>query len=79
LEGWRPRGVSLISEHQAHLERLYSLAQVEKTRQLLALKELVSPGESSKREISESEAERLKAKVAGILMAEEVLVFLLLL
>jgi len=41
LEGWRPRGVSLISEHQAHLERLHGLAEVEKTRQYLALREVV--------------------------------------
>jgi kinesin family protein 1 len=41
LEGWRPRGVSLISEHQSQLERLHGLAEVEKTRQYLALREMV--------------------------------------
>lgn len=41
LEGWRPRGVSLISEHQTQLERLHGLAEVEKTRQYLALREMV--------------------------------------
>ncbi|XP_043919081.1 kinesin-like protein KIF1B [Protopterus annectens] len=39
LAGWRPRGDSLIVEHQWELEKLDLLHEVEKTRHLLLLRE----------------------------------------
>ncbi|XP_051518115.1 kinesin-like protein KIF1B isoform X5 [Myxocyprinus asiaticus] len=39
LAGWRPRGDSLILEHQWELEKLEQLHEVEKTRHLLLLHE----------------------------------------
>ncbi|XP_037832879.1 kinesin-like protein KIF1B isoform X2 [Kryptolebias marmoratus] len=39
LAGWRPRGDSLISEHQWELEKMEQLHEVEKTRHLLLLRE----------------------------------------
>ncbi|XP_051961210.1 kinesin-like protein KIF1B isoform X4 [Xyrauchen texanus] len=39
LAGWRPRGDSLILEHQWELEKLDQLHEVEKTRHLLLLRE----------------------------------------
>ncbi|KAK2851270.1 hypothetical protein Q5P01_007546 [Channa striata] len=39
LAGWRPRGDSLIVEHQWELEKMEQLHEVEKTRHLLLLKE----------------------------------------
>ncbi|XP_041129441.1 kinesin-like protein KIF1B isoform X11 [Polyodon spathula] len=39
LAGWRPRGDSLILEHQWELEKLDLLHEVEKTRHLLLLRE----------------------------------------
>ncbi|KAM9342848.1 kinesin-like protein KIF1B isoform 4-T4 [Pholidichthys leucotaenia] len=39
LAGWRPRGDSLILEHQWELEKLEQLHEVERTRHLLALRE----------------------------------------
>ncbi|XP_063321442.1 kinesin-like protein KIF1B isoform X1 [Pelmatolapia mariae] len=39
LAGWRPRGDSLILEHQWELEKMEQLQEVEKTRHLLALRE----------------------------------------
>ncbi|XP_026092641.1 kinesin-like protein KIF1B isoform X8 [Carassius auratus] len=45
LAGWRPRGDSLILEHQWELEKLEQLHEVEKTRHLLLLREKL--GETS--------------------------------
>ncbi|XP_076874590.1 kinesin-like protein KIF1B isoform X6 [Brachyhypopomus gauderio] len=42
LAGWRPRGDSLILEHQWELEKLDQLYEVEKTRHLLLLREKLS-------------------------------------
>ncbi|KAM6978108.1 kinesin-like protein KIF1B isoform 2-T2 [Aplochiton taeniatus] len=39
LAGWRPRGDSLILEHQWELEKMEQLQEVEKTRHLLLLRE----------------------------------------
>nr|XP_006820456.1 PREDICTED: kinesin-like protein KIF1A-like [Saccoglossus kowalevskii] len=39
LQGWRPRGDSLILEHQWELEKLTRLEEVEKARHLLLLKD----------------------------------------
>ncbi|XP_068602582.1 kinesin-like protein KIF1B [Brachionichthys hirsutus] len=39
LAGWRPRGDSLIVEHQWELEKMEQLHEVEKTRHLLLLRE----------------------------------------
>uniref|UniRef100_A0A8C1RA93 plus-end-directed kinesin ATPase n=1 Tax=Cyprinus carpio TaxID=7962 RepID=A0A8C1RA93_CYPCA len=39
LAGWRPRGDSLILEHQWELEKLEQLHEVEKTRHLLLLRD----------------------------------------
>ncbi|XP_056279531.1 kinesin-like protein KIF1B isoform X22 [Pseudoliparis swirei] len=39
LAGWRPRGDSLILEHQWELEKMEQMHEVEKTRHLLLLKE----------------------------------------
>ncbi|XP_040909649.1 kinesin-like protein KIF1B isoform X2 [Toxotes jaculatrix] len=39
LAGWRPRGDSLILEHQWELEKMDQLHEVEKTRHLLLLRE----------------------------------------
>ncbi|XP_041654913.1 kinesin-like protein KIF1B isoform X9 [Cheilinus undulatus] len=45
LAGWRPRGDSLILEHQWELEKMEQLHEVEKTRHLLLLREKL--GESA--------------------------------
>uniref|UniRef100_F6Q5L9 Kinesin-like protein unc-104 n=1 Tax=Ciona intestinalis TaxID=7719 RepID=F6Q5L9_CIOIN len=39
LAGWRPRGDSLIFEHQLQLNRFHKVLQVEKTRHILLLRE----------------------------------------
>ncbi|XP_048860934.1 kinesin-like protein KIF1B isoform X4 [Brienomyrus brachyistius] len=52
LAGWRPRGDSLILEHQWELEKLEQLHEVEKTRHLLLLREKL--GESPPKSLSES-------------------------
>jgi kinesin family protein 1 len=39
LHGWRPRGDSLIFDHQWELEKLTRLQEVEKVRHLLLLRE----------------------------------------
>ncbi|XP_034167712.1 kinesin-like protein KIF1B isoform X3 [Pangasianodon hypophthalmus] len=53
LAGWRPRGDSLILEHQGELEKLEQLHEVEKTRHLLLLREKL--GESvPQKSLSES-------------------------
>ncbi|XP_029435120.1 LOW QUALITY PROTEIN: kinesin-like protein KIF1B [Rhinatrema bivittatum] len=52
LAGWRPRGDSLILEHQWELEKLELLHQVEKTRHLLLLHEKL--GESIPKSLSDS-------------------------
>ncbi|KAL7976214.1 hypothetical protein Chor_008311 [Crotalus horridus] len=44
LAGWRPRGDSLILEHQWELEKLELLHEVEKTRHFLLLREKISDG-----------------------------------
>ncbi|KAH8854932.1 Kinesin-like protein [Schistosoma japonicum] len=41
IKGWRPRGDSLIIEHQWELERFHRISMVEKTRQLLKLREIL--------------------------------------
>ncbi|KAL4645910.1 kinesin-like protein KIF1B isoform X4 [Arapaima gigas] len=52
LAGWRPRGDSLIVEHQWELEKLEQLHEVEKTRHLLLLREKL--GEAAPRSLSEA-------------------------
>uniref|UniRef100_A0A8C5W8A5 plus-end-directed kinesin ATPase n=1 Tax=Leptobrachium leishanense TaxID=445787 RepID=A0A8C5W8A5_9ANUR len=52
LAGWRPRGDSLILEHQWELEKMEQLHEVEKTRHLLLLREKL--GDSIPKSISES-------------------------
>ncbi|XP_072569444.1 kinesin-like protein KIF1B isoform X5 [Paramormyrops kingsleyae] len=52
LAGWRPRGDSLILEHQWELEKLEQLHEVEKTRHLLLLREKL--GEAPPKSLSES-------------------------
>jgi len=42
LQGWRPRGDSLILDHQWELEKLTRLELVEKARHILALREKLS-------------------------------------
>ncbi|XP_032087394.1 kinesin-like protein KIF1B isoform X3 [Thamnophis elegans] len=44
LAGWRPRGDSLILEHQWELEKLELLHEVEKTRHFLLLREKLGDG-----------------------------------
>lgn len=39
LHGWRPRGDSLIFDHQWELEKLTRLEEVEKVRHMLLLRE----------------------------------------
>ena len=39
LQGWRPRGDSLIVEHQWELEKLTRLEMVEKARHVLLLRD----------------------------------------
>uniref|UniRef100_A0A8C9WJC1 plus-end-directed kinesin ATPase n=1 Tax=Scleropages formosus TaxID=113540 RepID=A0A8C9WJC1_SCLFO len=51
LAGWRPRGDSLILEHQWELEKLEQLHEVEKTRHLLLLREKL--GDAAPRSLSE--------------------------
>ncbi|XP_064423876.1 kinesin-like protein KIF1B isoform X2 [Latimeria chalumnae] len=52
LAGWRPRGDSLILEHQWELEKLEQLHEVEKTRHLLLLREKL--GETVPKSLSDS-------------------------
>ncbi|XP_038602458.1 kinesin-like protein KIF1B isoform X1 [Tachyglossus aculeatus] len=52
LAGWRPRGDSLILEHQWELEKLELLHEVEKTRHFLLLREKLS--DSLPKSLSES-------------------------
>nr|XP_020637861.1 kinesin-like protein KIF1B isoform X9 [Pogona vitticeps] len=52
LAGWRPRGDSLILEHQWELEKLELLHEVEKTRHFLLLREKL--GDSVPKSLSES-------------------------
>ncbi|XP_063292257.1 kinesin-like protein KIF1B isoform X13 [Pelobates fuscus] len=52
LAGWRPRGDSLILEHQWELEKMEQLHEVEKTRHLLLLREKL--GDSIPKSLSES-------------------------
>ncbi|KAG8505568.1 Kinesin-like protein KIF1B, partial [Galemys pyrenaicus] len=52
LAGWRPRGDSLILEHQWELEKLELLHEVERTRHFLLLRERL--GDSTPRSLSDS-------------------------
>ncbi|XP_052034128.1 kinesin-like protein KIF1B isoform X1 [Apodemus sylvaticus] len=52
LAGWRPRGDSLILEHQWELEKLEQLHEVEKTRHFLLLRERL--GDSIPKSLSDS-------------------------
>nr|XP_048681010.1 kinesin-like protein KIF1B isoform X6 [Caretta caretta] len=52
LAGWRPRGDSLILEHQWDLEKLELLHEVEKTRHFLLLREKL--GDSIPKSLSDS-------------------------
>ncbi|XP_060114914.1 kinesin-like protein KIF1B isoform X3 [Heteronotia binoei] len=52
LAGWRPRGDSLIAEHQWELEKLELLHEVEKTRHFLLLREKL--GDSVPKSLSDS-------------------------
>ncbi|XP_017681193.1 kinesin-like protein KIF1B isoform X5 [Neopelma chrysocephalum] len=52
LAGWRPRGDSLILEHQWELEKLELLHEVEKTRHFLLLREKL--GDSIPKSLSDS-------------------------
>ncbi|XP_036035077.1 kinesin-like protein KIF1B isoform X9 [Onychomys torridus] len=52
LAGWRPRGDSLILEHQWQLEKLELLHEVEKTRHFLLLRERL--GDSIPKSLSDS-------------------------
>ncbi|XP_023071076.1 kinesin-like protein KIF1B isoform X1 [Piliocolobus tephrosceles] len=52
LAGWRPRGDSLILEHQWELEKLELLREVEKTRHFLLLRERL--GDSIPKSMSDS-------------------------
>ncbi|XP_035239466.1 kinesin-like protein KIF1B isoform X5 [Anguilla anguilla] len=52
LAGWRPRGDSLILEHQWELDKLEQLHEVEKTRHLLLLREKL--GEAAAKSLSDS-------------------------
>ncbi|KAM9430737.1 kinesin-like protein KIF1B isoform 5-T5 [Salvelinus alpinus] len=61
LAGWRPRGDSLILEHQWELEKMEQLHEVEKTRHLLLLREKLvetapatGPGGPTSKSLSES-------------------------
>ncbi|XP_047495509.1 kinesin-like protein unc-104 isoform X18 [Penaeus chinensis] len=46
LHGWRPRGDSLIFEHQWELEKITRLTQVERTRHSLLLREKLGLGKT---------------------------------
>ncbi|KFO31584.1 Kinesin-like protein KIF1B [Fukomys damarensis] len=52
LAGWRPRGDSLILEHQWELDKLEQLHEVEKTRHFLLLRERL--GDSIPKSLSDS-------------------------
>ncbi|XP_073513372.1 kinesin-like protein KIF1B isoform X17 [Phyllobates terribilis] len=52
LAGWRPRGDSLILEHQWELEKMEQLHEVEKTRHFLLLREKL--GDSIPKSLSDS-------------------------
>ncbi|XP_072012583.1 kinesin-like protein KIF1B isoform X21 [Engystomops pustulosus] len=52
LAGWRPRGDSLILEHQWELEKMEQLHEVERTRHLLLLREKL--GDSIPKSLSDS-------------------------
>ncbi|XP_022255004.1 kinesin-like protein unc-104 isoform X4 [Limulus polyphemus] len=59
LHGWRPRGDSLIFDHQWELEKLTRLEEVEKVRHLLLLREKlgIDHGPNYHQEISKLEKE----------------------
>ncbi|CAH2043364.1 unnamed protein product, partial [Iphiclides podalirius] len=70
LHGWRPRGDSLIFDHQWELEKMTRLEQVGRTRHFLALRErlrhghenTVAPNDFTK---TEKEVCNMAAKAAG--------------
>uniref|UniRef100_A0A2H1WUC8 Kinesin-like protein unc-104 n=1 Tax=Spodoptera frugiperda TaxID=7108 RepID=A0A2H1WUC8_SPOFR len=70
LHGWRPRGDSLIFDHQWELEKMTRLEQVGRTRHLLALRErlrhghenTVAPNDFTK---TEKEVNNMAAKAAA--------------
>ncbi|CAG9564965.1 unnamed protein product [Danaus chrysippus] len=70
LHGWRPRGDSLIFDHQWELEKMTRLEQVSRTRHFLALRErlrhghenTVAPNDFTK---TEKEVSNMAAKAAS--------------
>ncbi|KAM8830880.1 kinesin-like protein KIF1B isoform 13-T13 [Synchiropus picturatus] len=54
LAGWRPRGDSLILEHQWELEKMEQLQEVEKTRHLLLLREKLGESAPTSKFLSDS-------------------------
>ncbi|CAH2983992.1 unnamed protein product [Chilo suppressalis] len=70
LHGWRPRGDSLIFDHQWELEKMTRLEQVSRTRHFLALRErlrhghdnAVAPNDFTK---TEKEVSNMAAKAAS--------------
>ena len=72
LLGWRPRGDSLIFDHQWELEKLTRLTETEKTRHFLLLRErlgidrpLVVPDKGQILDKREKEAVNLVARASG--------------
>ena len=72
LVGWRPRGDSLIFDHQWELEKITRLTETEKTRHFLILREklgidkpLVIAATSHTLDKREKEAVNLVARASG--------------
>ncbi|ELU07126.1 hypothetical protein CAPTEDRAFT_150014 [Capitella teleta] len=72
LQGWRPRGDSLIIDHQWELEKLTRLEMVEKARHVLLLREKLQEQHRT-RELSklDKEASNLFRRQAGSLAQDE--------
>ncbi|XP_064643159.1 kinesin-like protein unc-104 isoform X6 [Lineus longissimus] len=72
LQGWRPRGDSLILDHQWELEKLTRLEMVEKARHILNLREKLTE-QNKTQELSklDKEASNMFAKVRAMRKAAE--------
>jgi kinesin family member 1 len=64
LHGWRPRGDSLIFDHQWELEKLTRLQEVEKVRHLLLLRERLGIDRQPQRPTHDlNKSEKVRAKL----------------
>ncbi|KAK7482513.1 hypothetical protein BaRGS_00026224, partial [Batillaria attramentaria] len=67
LNGWRPRGDSLLVDHQWELEKLTRLQMVEKTRHVLLLREkLMEQNKTSELSKLDKEIQNMQAKARSL-------------